>query len=107
MRRYSALAIALLLIFSFTGCSRDTQSVILLTKSPETDVPDTETASADTEFDREYVVNVSSKKIHLSSCASVSQMKPENRKEFSGDVDTLLADGYSFCNICFKEGAAT
>ena len=102
MKRFLSILLALSFMLSFAGCSRDTQSVIVLTKAPNTDAPDTETTSAETEYDGDYILNISSKKIHLPSCASVSQMKKENRKEFSGEAGALTEDGYSFCGICFN-----
>lgn len=49
-----------------------------------------------------FVLNTSSKKIHKSSCASVSKIKDTN-KAFTEDYAQAVADGFSPCNICFSE----
>ncbi|MCR4905803.1 MAG: hypothetical protein K6A33_06940 [Clostridiales bacterium] len=46
-----------------------------------------------------YVVNTKTKKIHLPTCSSVGDIKPENRSE-SDDPDTLIAEGYAWCKKC-------
>ena len=46
-----------------------------------------------------YVVNTKTKKIHLPTCSSVADIKPENRSE-SDDPDALLAEGYAWCKRC-------
>ncbi len=50
-----------------------------------------------------YVLNTNSKKIHLPSCSSVKDMKVENRKEYKGNKDALIKQGYSFCASCNRE----
>ena len=46
-----------------------------------------------------YVVNTKTKKIHLPTCSSVGDIKPENRSE-SDDPDALIAEGYVWCKKC-------
>ena len=53
-----------------------------------------------------YVLNTSSKKIHLPDCSKVTNLSNENKEEFSGDVSELLADGYTYCGICLKDAVA-
>ena len=48
-----------------------------------------------------YVLNISSKKIHLPTCSSVDDMKPENRKDYTGETAPLLEQGYTTCGTCF------
>lgn len=48
-----------------------------------------------------YILNTSSKKIHLPSCSSVSKISEGNKQEFSGSIDELLNDGYEKCGSCF------
>lgn len=63
-------------------------------------VPDGETLpSADGEPE-EYVVNRSSKKVHLPSCSGAQSMKEENRWEFTGTLAELMALGYETCGNC-------
>ncbi len=47
-----------------------------------------------------YVLNTSSKRIHKPNCASVSSIHENNKQLYSGDKETLLADGYSACGSC-------
>lgn len=50
-----------------------------------------------------YVLNLSSMKVHLPDCKSVSDMKPQNRQEYRGNLQDLLADGYLACGNCKPE----
>lgn len=47
-----------------------------------------------------YVLNTSSKKIHLPACSYISNMKEENKKEFTGDIAELYEQGYEACKRC-------
>lgn len=47
-----------------------------------------------------YILNTNSKKFHLPSCSSATQMKAVNRKEFTGTRDELIAEGYEPCKSC-------
>ena len=63
-------------------------------------------ATAPTEFSEDiigtYVLNTSSKKIHMPSCSAVEDMAAHNRKSYRGSPSSLLAEGYSICNACFS-----
>lgn len=48
----------------------------------------------------DYVLNVSTKKIHLPSCANAQSMTAKNRKETTAYIDGLIAEGYTVCKIC-------
>lgn len=47
-----------------------------------------------------YVINKSSKKIHLPECSSVKDMKPQNKKESTKTLKELEAEGYTPCQSC-------
>ena len=47
-----------------------------------------------------YVLNTNTKKFHLPTCASVEDMKPENRTDYTGSREALLDEGYSPCGQC-------
>lgn len=47
-----------------------------------------------------YVLNTSSKRIHLPDCSSVTSMKPENKTETTKTLDELLEEGYVACGTC-------
>lgn len=48
----------------------------------------------------EYVMNRNTKKFHLPSCASVSDISPENKAYFTGNREELIAAGYEPCKRC-------
>lgn len=58
-----------------------------------------ETAS-ETAPAEEYVINTSTGKFHLPSCSGVDSMKEENRRDYTGSRDTLIAEGYTPCGRC-------
>lgn len=48
----------------------------------------------------DYVLNTNSHKFHKPSCKSAQNIKEENRQEFTGSRDDLLAQGYEPCKNC-------
>lgn len=64
--------------------------------------------SADTSKQNEekevtYIINKNSKKFHLSSCSSVSKIKPQNKKESDKTCEELEKLGYSPCKSCIED----
>lgn len=55
--------------------------------------------SADT-ANTEYVLNINTKKFHKPTCSAAKQMKEENKQEYSGSRDDLIAQGYEPCKKC-------
>ena len=49
---------------------------------------------------QDYVLNMHSKKFHRPNCASVSQIKEENRKKYHGTQEELMQQGYEPCGSC-------
>lgn len=47
-----------------------------------------------------YVLNTSTRKFHLPGCASVDDMKEENRADYTGSRQELIDQGYSPCGQC-------
>lgn len=50
-----------------------------------------------------YVLNISSKKIHLPDCSFVNRTKEENKKIVElteQELQNYLSDGYTFCKTC-------
>ena len=45
----------------------------------------------------EYVLNTNSMKFHYPDCSSVSDMSPQNREDYAGTREDLIAQGYSPC----------
>lgn len=56
------------------------------------------TAAAKTSTD--YILNTNTKKFHYPRCSSVDQMSDKNKREYSGDRDDLIAQGYKPCKNC-------
>ena len=47
-----------------------------------------------------YVLNTNSMKFHYPDCSSVEKINPENRQDYTGDRDTLIAQGFDSCGNC-------
>lgn len=67
-----------------TGASSATGEI------PEPEVPD--------EYD--YILNVSSKKIHTADCGSAKTISDKNKEYYSGDIEDLKKDGYTAAGCC-------
>ena len=48
----------------------------------------------------DYVLNTNTRKFHRPDCGSVEEMKAENREDFRGTREELLAKGYEPCSRC-------
>lgn len=47
-----------------------------------------------------YVLNDNTKKFHKPNCSSVKRMNKENKKEWTGERETLIEQGYAPCGNC-------
>lgn len=47
-----------------------------------------------------YIMNLNTKKFHLSSCSSAADISPENKAEFTGLREDLIGAGYEPCKRC-------
>jgi DNA-entry nuclease len=47
-----------------------------------------------------YVLNTNTKKFHLPTCDSVTEMKDKNKKEVERSREDIIDDGYSPCGRC-------
>lgn len=52
------------------------------------------------EQSRDYVLNTSSKRIHLLECSSVDDIKPANRQDVTATRESLIEQGYEPCGRC-------
>ena len=50
--------------------------------------------------DSVYVLNTGTRKFHFPSCTSAHKISAENRSEFAGTREELIAQGYSPCGNC-------
>lgn len=48
----------------------------------------------------EYVLNTGSKKFHLPECSGATDMKAENRQDYTGSRELLIAQGFEPCGLC-------
>ena len=58
-----------------------------------TDAPDDSTEG-------KYILNTSSKKVHIPTCGSVSTMSDKNKQVYNGSLEDILAQGYEKCGAC-------
>ena len=70
-----------------------------LTAGPTTPSRSAGAAPAPAAGDCRYVGNKNSKKLHLATCHSVADMKPENRVCFA-TREEAIAQGYEPCKVC-------
>ena len=47
-----------------------------------------------------YILNTSSKKVHIPTCGSVSTMVDKNKQEYNGELADILSQGYTKCGAC-------
>ena len=60
----------------------------------------TESGNAEESEKKQYVINKNTRKFHLPECSSVSDMKPQNKKEVKSTRESLIEQGYAPCDIC-------
>lgn len=73
------------------------------TTEPATTQPATTkivTTSKQTDTGTTYILNTNTKKFHKPSCSSVKQMSEENKEEYTGTRDEVIAMGYDPCKRC-------
>ncbi len=61
----------------------------------------TENAPSSTDESGHYILNTNSRKIHKEDCSSAKTMNDKNRKEYDGDIASLLQQGYETAGCCF------
>ena len=47
-----------------------------------------------------YILNTSSKLIHESTCGNAAKISDKNREEYTGDINSLIEDGYKEAGCC-------
>lgn len=47
-----------------------------------------------------YVLNKNSKKFHIETCRSASEIKEKNREDFYGTREAVIEQGYAPCKLC-------
>ena len=64
------------------------------------------TEENDVEFDKnaQYVLNTSSKKIHLPDCSGAKNMSEKNKETVKGDkLQSYINNGYELCGSCLDK----
>ena len=70
----------------------------------ETEEQETPNASAGTTTESTgFILNASSKKIHLPTCSAVDNMLESNKRYSNASIEDLEAHGYSPCKLCHPE----
>ena len=75
------------------------------TKEPDTFIlvptqPQASAAERSVSAERAYVLNMNTHKFHLPSCASVKEIKSDNREDVTMTRDEIIAMGYDPCGKC-------
>ena len=65
-----------------------------------TEAPTNNTTGNTNSNSNTYVLNIKSKKIHKPDCSGLKNTKEENKQTFTGDIQTLLDEGYEKCKTC-------
>lgn len=85
------------------GCRENDPDTILVRHDADTSGAESSTVSEPIEpSSGRYVVNASTKKIHLASCAYAQKMA-ESKRVYTDDPSEYEAEGYVFCATCAKE----
>lgn len=77
-----------------------------ITKDKSTTQTEQQTTANNKSGKTTYILNTSSKKIHLPSCSFVDRTKDENKKTVQLTAEELqeyLNNGYTFCKTCGKD----
>ena len=52
------------------------------------------------EGEAKYVLNTSSKKVHIPDCSYAKSISDKNKQEYNGELADILAQGYEKCGTC-------
>ncbi len=87
-------------VFLAAPTSRELPPVSTPSLPTATTMVTTRTTATTAEQEATYILNRSSKKFHLPSCANGQKIKEENRLTYTGTQRELKEDGYSPCGNC-------
>lgn len=79
---------------SGTGSQDKTDSAVAA------ETADADTTSTKAKKETTYVLNKNTHKFHYPSCSSADDIKPKNRKEYTGTRDEVIKMGYDPCKRC-------
>ena len=78
----------------------DTTSTTEKTTTTTTDITTTTTTATKNVIENDYVLNTNTMKFHRTGCSSCKKISDENREDYHGTREDLIAQGYSPCGIC-------
>ena len=81
-------------------CYNVQPGVVIDYATGESWLAESDTPSASPDANQSYVLNTRNHKFHLPECSSVSDMNPDNRQDYTGSRDALIAQGYEPCGRC-------
>lgn len=91
MKRIAVLIFAVVSMILCVGCNgSEVDRIVVYTESAVT----TESIDVD------YIINRNTGKFHYPDCPSVDLMAEHNKKEYTGDRDDLISQGYEPCKRC-------
>lgn len=94
MKRIAVLIFAVVSMILCVSCddadSSEVERIVVYTEP----LISTETESID------YIINRNTGKFHYPDCSSVELMAEHNKKEYIGDRDDLISQGYEPCKRC-------
>lgn len=94
MKHITVLFFALIPMLLCVSCdgsdSYEVDRIVVYTEPTTT----TETVGID------YIINRNTGKFHYTDCPSVDLMAEHNKKEYTGDRDDLISQGYEPCKRC-------
>lgn len=101
-KKFAVFLLCTIVSASLTSCKKDYSnhnntdnvSYTVVSTLRET-VSETNTAIQTT-----YIVNTNTGKFHYPDCPSVEQMRENNKREYIGDRDDLISNGYEPCKRC-------
>lgn len=94
MKRIVVLISAAISMILFVGCDGSDSSVV------DRVIVYTEPATTIETVGINYIINRNTGKFHYPDCTSVDQMAEHNKKEYTGDRDDLILQGYEPCKRC-------
>lgn len=92
--------------YSYDGQESVTGKIHITVTPGDTTAPETARSEEVTTAETQYVLNKSSKKIHLPECTYARKIQEEN-KDTTTDLALAIANGYLPCKSCMKSRSDT
>ena len=99
-----ALLLVIILLFTLVSCKKDTHKGHQSSNQGQ-DVEEETEDETEEESELTYVYSVVTKVLHLPDCYHIDRMNDEYITEYTGDITTLLQNGYTVCRDCLVPDA--